>query len=308
MEPAPVPWWHGECWRWSCFLGGILFLFFVTVTLRDIKSMKVFLDTFFAPRFWLAGTKVRHWMLGWSWCKVREFSSPLPGYHRSAIELEYKTLWNSMDTPGLLIKLRLIGQLLWVWSVDLANSLWIIRIARTIPTSMLSWRFNVQSHAGRVRRADLQERSDQFHIIPYYINQNTAVYTHGGTNTSVPLYTVFGEWERFFRLKRTCLSKVKQSIERPCDFRTMPRKIMEEISRQANDFFSEEWCLFGTFLALGWKDGDDEIGVHGFDGHCSSLLISTNSYAYDLVRLRESFWRYLIVFVQTFSKMQFLQV
>ncbi len=25
---------------------------------------------------------------------------------------------------------------------------------------------NVQSHAGRVRRADLQERSDQFHIIP----------------------------------------------------------------------------------------------------------------------------------------------
>ena len=44
--------------------GGVLFLFFVTVTLRDIKSMKAFLETFFAPCFWLAGTKVKHWMLG----------------------------------------------------------------------------------------------------------------------------------------------------------------------------------------------------------------------------------------------------
>ena len=45
---------------------------------------------------------------------------------------------------------------------------------------------------------------------------------------------VFGEWERFFWLKGTCLSKVKQSLQRPSDFQKMPRKIMEEISGQAN--------------------------------------------------------------------------
>ena len=75
---------------------------------------------------------------------------------------------------------------------------------------------------------------------------------------------VFGEWERFFWLKGTCLSKVKQSLQRPSDFQKMPRKIMEEISGQANDLFSEEWCLVGTGLER-WQvkeTRDDERRFH----------------------------------------------
>ena len=62
---------------------------------------------------------------------------------------------------------------------------------------------------------------------------------------------VFGEWERFSWLKGTCLSKVKQSLQRPSDFQKCQGKSWKKFLAKQMTSSAKS----GVLLALGWRDG-----------------------------------------------------